>query len=73
MLAMSDMDTNVHPANTIRVVNALVRANKRFDLVLLPRQAHGFGPLSGYFQRLRDEYFAEHLLGDYYRGQVDIP
>ncbi len=73
MLAMSDMDTNVHPANTVRVVNALVRANKRFDLVLLPRQAHGFGPLSGYFQRLRDEYFAEHLLGDYYRGEVDIP
>lgn len=73
MLAMSDMDTNVHPANTVRVVDALIRADKRFDLVLLPGQAHGFGPLSGYFQRLRDEYFAEHLLGDYYRDSVDIP
>ncbi len=73
MLAFSDMDTNVHPANTIRLVDALIRAGKRFDLLLFPGQGHGFGPMSGYFQRRRDEYFAEHLLGDYYRDRVDIP
>jgi dipeptidyl-peptidase 4 len=72
MLAFSDMDNNVHPANTVRLVKALVEADKRFDLVMLPGRAHGFGPMSGYFGRLRDEFFAEHLLGDYYRDQVDI-
>jgi dienelactone hydrolase len=72
MLGFSDQDTNVHPANTIRLVHALVRAGKRFDLVLLPGQSHGFGPLNDYFQRRRDEFFAEHLLGDYYRDGADL-
>ena len=66
-------DDNVHPANTIRLVRALEEADKRFDLVLIPGQAHGFGPMNEYFQRRRDEFFAEHLLGDgVYRRQVDI-
>jgi hypothetical protein len=73
MLAFSDNDNNVHPANTIRLVRALEEADKRFDLILIPGQAHGFGPLNDYFQRRRNEFFAEHLLGDgVYRQQVDI-
>jgi dipeptidyl aminopeptidase/acylaminoacyl peptidase len=73
MLAFSDNDNNVHPANTIRLVRALEEADKRFDLILIPGQAHGFGPLNDYFQRRRNEFFAEHLLGDgAYRQQVDI-
>jgi len=73
MLAFSDNDNNVHPANTIRLVRALEEAKKRFDLVLIPGQAHSFGPLNGYFQRRRDEFFAEHLLGDAGNRQlVDI-
>ena len=36
MLVHGDIDNNVHPGNTIRVVNALIRANKRFDMLILP-------------------------------------
>lgn len=66
------MDNNVHPAGTIRLVNALIRANKRFDFMILPGQAHGFGQMNGYFQQMMMEYFAEHLLGDYYRRTADM-
>ena len=38
MLVHGDIDNNVHPGNTIRVVNALIRANKRFDMLILPEQ-----------------------------------
>jgi dipeptidyl-peptidase-4 len=73
MLAFSDNDNNVHPANTIRLVRALEEADKRFDLLLVPGQAHGFGPINSYFQRRRNEFFAEYLLGDdTHRSQVDI-
>jgi dipeptidyl-peptidase 4 len=66
------MDNNVHPAGTIRLVDALIRANKRFDFMIMPGQAHGFGPMQNYFNRMLYEYFAEHLLGDSLRGQADI-
>jgi dipeptidyl aminopeptidase/acylaminoacyl peptidase len=72
MLATGDMDNNVHPANTIRMANALIKANKRFDFVLLPGQRHGFGNMSEYFFWKQAEYFAEYLLGDYRRADVDI-
>jgi dipeptidyl-peptidase 4 len=64
MLFHGDIDNNVHPANTIRLVNALIRANKRFDLVLLPGQRHGFGDMTEYFFWRMTDYFSEHLLGD---------
>jgi dipeptidyl aminopeptidase/acylaminoacyl peptidase len=72
LLAHGDMDNNVHPGNTIRLVDALIKANKRFDLMILPGQAHGFGPMQGYFNRMLMEYFAEHLMGDYYRHTAEI-
>ncbi len=72
LLVHGDMDNNVHPAGTIRLVNALIRANKRFDFLLLPGQAHGFGNMTNYFNDLTFEYFAEHLLGDYYRGNANM-
>lgn len=72
LLAHGDMDNNVHPGNTTRLVDALIKANKRFDLMVLPGQAHGFGPMQNYFNRALMEYFAEHLLGDYYRGSAEI-
>ena len=71
MLATGDIDNNVHPANTIRMANALIKANKRFDFVLLPGQRHGFGDMSEYFFWRMGDYFAEHLLGDY-DSSVDI-
>jgi dipeptidyl aminopeptidase/acylaminoacyl peptidase len=72
LLTTGDMDNNVHPGNTIRLVNALIRANKRFDFMLLPGQPHGYGPMQPYFNHMLMEYFAEHLLGDYYRGSAEI-
>lgn len=70
LLETGDMDNNVHPANTIRLVQALIKANKRFDFMLLPGKPHAYGDMVPYTNRLMFEYFAEHLLGDYYRGDA---
>jgi Dipeptidyl aminopeptidases/acylaminoacyl-peptidases len=72
MLFHGDIDNNVHPANTIRVVNALIRANKRFDMMLLPGQRHGFGDMNEYFFWRMADYYAEWLIGDSERAKVDI-
>ena len=64
LLFHGDVDNNVHPANSIRMANALIRANKRFDFVLLPGQRHGFGDMTEYFFWRMADYFSEHLLGD---------
>lgn len=71
LLVHGDIDNNVHPGNTLRVVDALVKAEKRFDLMMLPGQRHGFGTATPYFERMMWYYFAEHLLGDY-RNNVDL-
>jgi dipeptidyl aminopeptidase/acylaminoacyl peptidase len=64
LLVHGDMDNNVHPANTIRLVDALIKANKRFDLIILPGKAHAFADYQRYFTQRMWEYFAEHLLDD---------
>jgi dipeptidyl-peptidase-4 len=71
LLATGDMDDNVHSANTIRLANALIKANKRFDFILLPGKRHGFGDMSEYFFWIRADYFCKHLIGDYSQ-EVDI-
>ena len=71
-LATGDLDNNVHPGGTIRLVNALIKANKRFDLFIYPGQPHGYRDTGPYNQRMLMEYFAEHLLGDYLRGNAEI-
>ncbi|MCG2616555.1 DPP IV N-terminal domain-containing protein [Terrimonas sp. NA20] len=63
MLSHGDIDNNVHPANSIRMVNALIKANKRFELVLLPGQRHGYGTMTEYFFWRQCDFFAQHLLG----------
>ena len=63
LLVTGDMDNNVHPANTYRVADALIKANKRFDMFIMPGQRHGFGTMGDYFFWLRADYFAKHLLG----------
>jgi dipeptidyl aminopeptidase/acylaminoacyl peptidase len=65
LLATGDVDNNVHPANTIRMAQALIKANKRFDFVLLPGQRHGFGDMTEYFFWLMADYFSQWLLGDF--------
>lgn len=72
LLVHGDIDTNVHPANTIRVVNALIRANKRFDMLILPGQRHGFGDMNEYFFWRLADWFSEYLLGESQSDRVDI-
>ncbi len=72
MLIHGEIDNNVHPANTIRVVNALIKANKRFDMLILPTQRHGFGDMTEtWFWRTAD-YFSRWLMGDTTERPVDI-
>src|SRR5262249_51653646 len=51
LLVHGDMDNNVHPANTMRLVDALIKANKRFDMLIIPGKAHGFADYQPYFTR----------------------
>jgi dipeptidyl-peptidase-4 len=71
LIVTGDIDNNVHPANTIRLAHALIKANKRFDFFLFPGQRHGFGDMDEYFFWLRADYFCKHLIGDYSQD-VDI-
>jgi dipeptidyl aminopeptidase/acylaminoacyl peptidase len=63
MLIHGDIDNNVHPSNTYRLADALIKANKRFDMFVLPGVRHSFQPVAGYVNWLRGDYFARHLLG----------
>jgi len=64
LLAHGTMDNNVPPDNTLLVVDALIKANKDFDLLMLPNQAHGYANESNYMTRRRWDYFIKNLLGD---------
>jgi dipeptidyl-peptidase-4 len=63
LLAHGAMDNNVPIYNTYLVVDALIKANKDFDLIVLPHQRHGFGVDNNYMMRRRWDYFVRHLLG----------
>jgi len=72
LLVHGDIDDNVHPGNTMRVVNALIRANKRFEMLILPGQRHGFGDMNEYFFWKMADWYSEWLLGTSKRHEVDI-
>ena len=57
------MDNNVPPYNTYLVADALIKANKEFDLLIIPNAGHGFGAASNYVMVRRWNYFVKHLLG----------
>jgi dipeptidyl aminopeptidase/acylaminoacyl peptidase len=61
LLVTGDMDINVHPANTFRLANALIKADKLFDMMVIPGADHSID--SPYYFNLLRHYFAEHLLG----------
>src|SRR5262245_32318050 len=61
LLVVGEMDTNVDPASTLQVVNALIKANKNFDLLFVPGGGHGAGGNFG--QRMLSDFFVHHLLG----------
>jgi dipeptidyl aminopeptidase/acylaminoacyl peptidase len=63
LLAHGTMDDNVPPYNTLLVVDALIKANKDFDLLMLPNQRHGYGTASNYMTRRRWDYFVRYLMG----------
>jgi dipeptidyl aminopeptidase/acylaminoacyl peptidase len=63
LLAHGAMDDNVAPYNTYLVVDALVKANKDFDLIVFPHARHGFGIDDNYMMRRRWDYFVRHLMG----------
>ena len=68
MLVHGEIDNNVHPANTMRLVDSLIKANKRFDLIIIPGARHGFGVAQPYFTQRMWDFFAEHLLSDRQTG-----
>ena len=77
LIAHGTVDDNVPPSNTMLVVDALIEANKDFDMLLLPNRRHGFGN-EPYMMRRRWDYFVRHLLGaeppqGYKIGQMDRP
>ena len=71
LLTNGEIDNNVHPGNTIRVMNALIKANKRFDYFMFPGQRHGYGDMFEYYFWLMGDYFSKYLIGDY-SNSVDI-
>ncbi|HEV8060903.1 MAG TPA: prolyl oligopeptidase family serine peptidase, partial [Gemmataceae bacterium] len=64
LLVHGEMDNNVHPANTMRLVDALIKANKRFDMLILPGKRHAYADYQPYFNRRMYDFFAENLLGE---------
>ncbi|HZW31580.1 MAG TPA: DUF885 family protein, partial [Isosphaeraceae bacterium] len=62
LLIVGEMDTNVPPESTMRLVDALIQANKDFELLVVPNANHGMG--GAYGQRRMHEFFVRHLLGD---------
>src|SRR6185437_993538 len=57
LLAHGAVDDNVPPYNTYLVVDALIKANKDFDLLIIPNARHGYGRDSNYMMRRRWDYF----------------
>jgi dipeptidyl aminopeptidase/acylaminoacyl peptidase len=64
LLAHGSMDNNVPLNNTLLVVEALIKANKDFDLLIIPNVAHGYGEASQYMMRRRWDYFVKNLAGN---------
>ncbi len=64
LISHGGIDENVNPSATFKLAEALVKANKEFDMLIFPSQHHGYGGYVGdYFTKKRWNYFVEHLLG----------
>jgi dipeptidyl aminopeptidase/acylaminoacyl peptidase len=73
MLVHGQIDDNVPISNTMLVVDALIKANRNFDMMILPNQRHGYGSDSAYVMRRRWDYFVRYLAGDVPPHQFKIP
>jgi dipeptidyl-peptidase 4 len=65
MLTTGDMDNNVSMVNTMRVANALIKADKRFEIQIYPGIRHSYMPIVSYVDIARGDFFAHWLLGSY--------
>ena len=63
MLVHGTMDDNVPPSNTLLVAGALIKANKDFDLLMIPNVHHGYAEATQYVMRRRWDYFVKNLAG----------
>jgi dipeptidyl-peptidase 4 len=63
MLTHGTMDDNVPPNNTLLVVDALIKANKDFDMLLIPNVHHGYAEATPYVMKRRWDYFVKYLAG----------
>ena len=63
LLAHGTMDDNVPPSNTLLLADALIKANRDFDLLLIPNVHHGYSEASQYMMRRRWDYFVRYLAG----------
>jgi dipeptidyl aminopeptidase/acylaminoacyl peptidase len=77
-LMHGDMDDNVVVHATMRLVDALIAANKDFDMLIVPNAVHAGVVLNGYWIRKRWDYLVEHLMGeapprDYRIADVPLP
>ncbi|MDZ7683265.1 MAG: prolyl oligopeptidase family serine peptidase [Fodinibius sp.] len=63
LIAHGMMDDNVPPTNTLLLAEALIKANKDFDMLMIPNVSHGFGYAADYFMNKRWDYFVKHLKG----------
>lgn len=78
MLAYGEMDENALPSVTLQLADALIKANKSFDLVYLPNRTHDFFRTDHYYMRRLWDYFVEHLHGtqppdNYDLGAASLP
>jgi dipeptidyl aminopeptidase/acylaminoacyl peptidase len=64
MLVHGTMDDNVPPSNTLLIVDALIKANKDFDLLMIPNAHHGYAAATPYTTRRRWDYFVQYLAGE---------
>jgi dipeptidyl aminopeptidase/acylaminoacyl peptidase len=72
-LVHGELDNNVHPANTLRLVDALIKANKKFDMLYLPATRHSFGAYQPYVTQRMFEFFADRLMLDYAEDKPTKP
>ena len=72
LLVHGDMDDNVSMSHSLRVIDALIKNHKRFDMLILPGQRHWFSDMDEYFFWKLADYFCEWLKGDCKRDEVNI-
>jgi dipeptidyl aminopeptidase/acylaminoacyl peptidase len=68
MLTTGDMDDNVSMVNTMRLADTLIKANKRFEMLVFPGMRHSYMPINSYVIVARGDFFSKWLLGSSENG-----